>query len=38
VAGILKVVAGLLAVPFWALAAWVDEYVSGRLAHSGKRQ
>ena len=25
-----KVVAGLLAVPFWMLAAWVDEYVSDR--------
>lgn len=33
-----KVVAGLLAVPFWALAAWVDEYVNDRLGHSSKRQ
>lgn len=32
-----KVVAGLLAVPFWVLAAWVDQYVSDRLGHKGSR-
>lgn len=32
-----KVAGELLAVPFWVLAAWVDEYVSDRLRHSGKR-
>lgn len=33
-----KVVAGLLAVPFWALAAWVDQYVSDRLSHRARRR
>ena len=33
-----KVVAGLLAVPLWVLAAWVDQYVSGRLGYRAKRQ
>ena len=28
-----KVVAGLLAVPLWVLAAWVDQYASNRLGH-----
>jgi len=33
-----KVVAGLLAVPLWVLAAWVDEYVSDRLGYRAERQ
>lgn len=33
-----KVVAGLLAVPLWVLAAWVDQYVSDRLGYRAKRQ
>ena len=28
-----RVVAGILAVPLWVLAAWVDQYVSDRLGH-----
>jgi len=33
-----RIAAGFVAGPFWVLAAWVDQYVSDRLGHSGKRR